>query len=483
MAQKSLKKNIILNVMYTITNLVFPLITYPYVARALSASEMGKVTFFSSISGYVTMLAALGIGTYGIRATARVRNNYKKLSKTTSELLFINLILTAIVVLFLCLSFFFINEFNSNAILFFINVIIVIITPFSMDWLFSGLEEYSYITRRNILFKTVSLILVFCLVHNTNDYIVYAAIIAFSTISTYLMNLIFSRRFVKISFNNKMNLRQHIIPMLFLFASILAVSVYTSLDTIMLGFISGNREVGYYGMATKVETILLSAVNAISAALLPRLSNYVGNNEIDKFEELLRKTVSIVFLITIPMTIYFILEAQNSIHFLGGNGYDPAILSMQFLMPILIISGFSNVTGNQILIPMGKDKQFMIAIIVGAITDLALNLFLMPHFKSAGASLATLFAEVAQMFVQLYFARKEIYKNIKIKTLIKSFFSSILAGIIISLLNSSLNLGSFFNLLVTAVVFFGIYGVGLIIVGEEYTIVFLKRLFLNLSKK
>lgn len=482
MLQKSLKKNVILNVLYTITNLIFPLITYPYVARILAASGMGKVTFFSSISSYATMLAALGISTYGIRATARVRNNVVNLSKTVSELLLINLITTVVIIMVLIGSFFFINEFNAEPVLFFINIFIIMVTPFSMDWLFAGLEEYSYITRRNIIFKALSLILVFSLIHTSHDYIIYAGIIAFSSIGTYLINFIFARKFVSIKFTKGLNLKKHIKPMLFLFASILAVSVYTNLDTIMLGFISGNKEVGYYSMATKIEMLLLSAVNAISATLLPRLSNYVGNNEIGKFETLLRKSVSIIFLITVPITFYFILEATNSIHFLGGEDYNPAILSMQFLMPILIISGFSNVTGNQILIPKGKDSQFMKAIIVGASVDLLLNLFLMPKFKATGASIATLLAEIAQMLVQLYFARKEVMRNIKLRTLLNSLLASVVAGGCIFVLNISLNMNAFIGLVITAIIFFSIYGILLICMKEEYVTEIVHSLFFKFKK-
>ena len=43
----------------------------------------------------------------------------------------------------------------------------------------------------------------------------------------------------------------------------LAVNVYTNLDTVMLGFINGNKAVGLYSVATKVKWILLSVVTSI----------------------------------------------------------------------------------------------------------------------------------------------------------------------------------------------------------------------------
>ena len=57
--------------------------------------------------------------------------------------------------------------------------------------------------------------------------------------------------------------------------------------------------------------------------------------------------------------VFFIVEAKDSILLLGGSQYLPATLAMQILMPILLISGFSNITGNQILIPMNREKYFI----------------------------------------------------------------------------------------------------------------------------
>ena len=101
---KSIKLNALLNVVYTITNMIFPLITYPYVTRVLSATGMGTVSFFTSVSNYAVMVGSLGISTYGIRAVAKVRDNEKDLSKITTELFILNTIITVIVIAVLAVS-------------------------------------------------------------------------------------------------------------------------------------------------------------------------------------------------------------------------------------------------------------------------------------------------------------------------------------------------------------------------------------------
>ena len=83
MKEKSIKINAILNVLLTLSNIVFPLITFPYISRVLNPTGVGVTSFFTSISSYCTLVASLGISTYGIRAIAKVRNDKNKLTKTT----------------------------------------------------------------------------------------------------------------------------------------------------------------------------------------------------------------------------------------------------------------------------------------------------------------------------------------------------------------------------------------------------------------
>ncbi len=467
MSNNTIKKNAVMNVIYTITNMIFPLITYPYVARILSATGMGKVSFFSSVSNYAIMIGSLGISTYGIRAVAKVRDNKDFLSKVVTELLVINSVVTTIVVFLLVLSIPFVDKFKAEPILLIINLLIVIATPFGLSWFYSGMEQYSYITKRNLVFKGISLILVFLFVKNSGDYPTYAGLTAFSVIGSYLCNFLYSRKLVKFKFNKELEFRYHFKPMLYLFASLLAVSVYTNLDTIMLGFINGDDAAGFYSVASKVKWLLLSAVNAVSAVLLPRLSNYLSNNEVEKYNNTLKKSVSFVFLITVPLSTYFVIEAGDSIRLLGGSGYEPSILCMQILMPILIISGFSNITGNQVLIPSGQDSYFMRAVATGAFVDIILNAVLMPSLAATGAAIATLVAEITQMSIQFYYSRKEIIKNIDKKSLLNSVVGSLICGGVIFALRKLLNLNVLLNLFATSIVFFGLYVVFLCVVKEN----------------
>lgn len=483
MKVKSIKLNAFFNVIYTITNMIFPLITYPYVTRVLSANGMGKVSFFTAVSNYAVMFGSLGISTYGIRAVAKVRDNKDELSKVVQELLAINSIITFFVVLVLLGLIPFIDKFNSEPILFWINIIIVLATPCGMTWLYSGLEQYEYITIRNIVIKIIALIMVFLFVKNKDDYVIYAFLMGFSTVASYICNLIYCRKFINFRLNPHLEFIKHFKPMIYLFASILAVSVYTNLDTIMLGFINGNFEVGLYSVASKVKWLLLSAVNAVSAVLLPRLSNYYSNGKLKKYYDELKKSLSFVILVTVPLAIYFIVESKDCILLLGGSDYEGAILCMQILMPILIVSGLSNISGNQILIPQGKDSKFMQAVGFGAIVDIIFNIILMPKYAAIGAAVATLIAEITQMLIQFYFSRSDILHYIRKRTIFNALFASVIAVIITFFIRKNVSINYFYNLMITIVVFFGIYIFILILIKDEYIKEMLKNVGYIIKKR
>lgn len=94
---QSIKFNYIMNSILTLSSIIFPLITFPYVSRILNPVGMGKISFATSVIIYFSMFAQLGIPTYGIRACAKVRDDKAKLSKVVQEIIIINLVMCLVV--------------------------------------------------------------------------------------------------------------------------------------------------------------------------------------------------------------------------------------------------------------------------------------------------------------------------------------------------------------------------------------------------
>ncbi len=456
--EKSIKKNAAINALLQIANIIFPLITFPYVSRVLLVEANGRLNFCANIISYFTLFATLGLSTYGIKAVARRRNNKDELSKTVQELLIINIFTTVLTIIALILSILFIPRFNKEWILLLIYSVNIILNVAGLSWLYTGLEEFSYITKRSIVFKFLGVLLMFVFVHSPDDYIIYAIITVFSTAGNNVINIIYSRKYIYFRKYDHYNIRQHIKPTLAMFSTALATNVYSSLDTVMIGFIINDYEVGIYTAAVKIRVILATLVTSVGTVLLPRMSYYVANKQWDEFKRLIKKSYETLIMFSLPTAIYFMLAAKPSIMLLSGTEYMGSILPMQILMPVVIISSLVNITGLQILIPTGGEWKYTISVVCGALVDLVLNFFMIPQYGAVGAAIATLIAEVIEVIIQIIFARKYIKGTFSLTKTSKVVVASLVGAGGYFLVNL-LNLNTIFSLLATSVVFFGLYAI------------------------
>lgn len=466
MKQKSLKLNVIMNMLLTMSSFFSPLITFPYVSRILLPEGTGKVSFAISLISYFSLFAQLGIPTYGIRACAKVRDDKKKLTKTAQELLVINLTMSIISYLVLFLVIAFVHRLQKERVLYITISSTIILTSIGMEWLYKALEQYTYITIRSIVFKFISLIAVFLLIHEKKDYVIYGGISIFAASASNIFNFINVRKYIDLKPVSGYDLKRHIKPIGIFFAMACATTIYTNLDTVMLGFIKTDVDVGYYNAAVKIKSILVSIVTSLGTVLLPRTSYYVENGLWDEFKKITKKAISFVILVASPLTGYFIFFAREGIFFLSGSAYEGAILPMQIIMPTLLFIGITNIFGIQMLVPLGREKVVLYSEIAGAIVDVIINALLMPRFASEGAAIGTLVAELVVLVVQYRALKDEVNKTLKQIHYGRITFA-LIWGMVASLWVKKIGLGSFLTLVISATLFFGAYGVCLLICKEE----------------
>lgn len=466
---QSVKVNFIMNFILTISNFIFPLVTFPYASRVLGASGVGTVTFASSIISYFSMIGMLGIPTYAIRACAKIRDDQKKLSKTVQEIMLLNLIVMAIALLALVVAVLSIDRLYQERFLYLVLGATLIFNVLGVDWLYRALEQYSYITIRSIIFKCLALVMLLVMVKSTDDYVLYGAISVFASVGSNLLNFINLRKFVSLKPTEKLNLWPHLKPSLTFFLLSVSATIYLSVDTTILGFMAGDIEVGYYSAAVKLKQILVGVVTSLGAVLLPRLSNYYEQGQHDAFKNLVQKAINFVLVVSVPMMVYFILLARDSILFLSGEGFLPAVLPMQLIMPTILFIGLSNLMGFQLLVPTNREILVVYSTIIGAIVDLILNMLLIPVMGAGGTALAGSVAELSVAVVQVYFLREIIPNLLRKSSVYQAVIAVALSAGSVLLFKQVIVLSPFFNLLCTGLLFFGSYGLILLLLGESFT--------------
>lgn len=461
---------------------IFPLITFPYVSRILLPEGTGKVSFATSIISYFAMFAQLGIPTYGIRACAKVRDDKEKLSKTAQEIFIINIIMSILAYIVFFIAVCNVQKLKEEKVLFIIVSVTIFFNAIGMEWLYKALEQYTYITIRSVIFKFIALIAMFLLIHQKSDYIIYGAISIFASSASNIFNFVNVHKYISLRPVGDYNFKQHLKAVSVFFAMSCATTIYTHLDTVMLGFMKTDTDVGYYNAAVKIKTILVSIVTSLGTVLLPRASYYVEHGLKEEFYRITKKAINFVFLVATPLMLYFIFFAKEGIFFLSGNNYGGAIIPMQIIMPTLFFIGLTNIMGMQILVPLGKENIVLYSEIVGAIVDLVINYILIPKYASVGAAIGTLVAEIAVWIVQYIYLRKQIkdaYKNVRYGVLVLALFFSTIASLWVKKVFS----GSFIVLLMSAILFFGVYLMVLTIAKEPLIYQIEENMILKLKKK
>lgn len=463
----SVTYNFIMSMVLKMSTFIFPLITFPYTSRILLADGNGRIAIATSIISYFSMVATLGIPTYGIRACAQCRDDKEKLSRTVQELLIINSCTMVITYLIFIVAILVIPQFQEDRTLLIISSATIALNVMGVEWLYQAIEQYDYITYRNIAFKILSIILMFVFVHSPGDYVIYATINVIGTVGANILNIINLRKIIYIRSMRPFDLKQHIKPIIVLFGFCVASNVYTNLDTVMLGFLSSREQAGYYSAATKTKGLLLSVVTALGVVLLPRISYYLKKKMHEAFQDVVLKSVQFTLFIALPIVAFFVIESGKMIQILAGSAYLPAVLPMQIITPTILIIGLSNITGIQISVPLGKEKYTMISTVVGAVVDLILNAIFIPKFGAAGAAFGTLIAEISVLIVQFYCLRNEHIQFIQRKEALKVVLATGVSCLLLGVFEYFISMVVFVKLVFAAAIFFGCYGAILLATKEK----------------
>ena len=407
---KSIRKNYLLNLVNSGTQILFPLISFPYVSRIMMADGTGVVNFYSSIIQYIIMACGLGIPLYGVREVARVRSDRFALQKTTVELLSLHCLLTLVgytAVAVICLT---VGRIQENIPLFLIVSMNLFFTTIGCEWFYQGTEEFGYITIRGLIVKTLSLIFLFVFVKSREHLLLYGLYTVLGSLGGNVFNFIRLRKYVR--FRDicwkSLSLTPHLKASLKVFLFTIVSSVYLQLSTVLLGFMKDDAEVGYYGAGMKLVRMIMMISSAFGVVMLPRLSNLVAENRMDEFKQLSPRAFEFMFFLTLPMAVGVFFESPYLIHLFCGSGFDPSIPVLMITASIIFVIGLSNVLGMQILYPLGKIGLVNICTAIGAGVSLVINLLLIPRLGATGSAIATLAAEAAVTFSMFLIGRASI---------------------------------------------------------------------------
>ena len=422
MRKKSIKKNYIYNMLYQLLLILLPVITTPYLARRLGANGNGIYGYTISIVTYFILFGSLGMTMYGQREIAYNQNDKEKRSKIFWELVIIRIVTMCISAL---VFFIFFGRTGEYSLYYRILLLEMLANALDISWFYQGLEDFKKTVIRNFIIKMISVVCIFTFIKGPGDLTKYMYIYVFSTLFGSLTLWIGVWKFV----NKPKNLKflYHIPLTISLFIPQIAIQVYTVLDKTMIGSILNDmNEVGYYEQAQKIVKILLTVITAVSTVMMPRIANCFAEGNKDQIKAYMKKTFNFVFILSFPLMFGLIAVSDKFVPLFFGQGYDKVIMLMSILSLITLFISISNVTGTQFLLSTKRQKEFTISVIIGAIVNFILNFILIKAYKSNGAAVATVVAELVVTLVQLYFVRKDF----DLKGIFKSSINYLISALV-----------------------------------------------------
>ncbi len=487
--KKNLKKNYVFNLLYQLLLLVVPLIVTPYISRVLSADSIGQYSFSFSIITYFTLFASLGFQTYGQREIAKSFDKETQ-SKKFYEIILCRLFSVGIALainIFLCIT----SVYGQYSTLLLIMSINILAIAFDIAFLYQGNEEFGMIVILNAITKILGTICIFIFVKTKSDLWIYTLINSLMIFLGYLLLWFFSKKLLAPVPIKSLHPFSHLKGTIALFIPTIATSIYTVLDKTLIGLLVpgsytviengievikkySDLENGFYEQSEKIIKLAMTIITCIGTVMIPRNSKEFAEGNLAIVNRNIQLSSRFVWLIGFPMVLGFIVIAPNFVPWFYGDGYDKCITLISIFSPLILIIGFSNVFGIQYLLPKGEDKKYAICLVIGAITNLILNIFFIRFWWSIGAAIASIIAELVVTFSMLFIIRKEINILEILISSIKYLISSVLMFISLYVI-SKLFTSSIINTIIIVMIGILIYGIMLLILRDSLVMEYLNK--------
>ncbi len=481
--------NVIVNVIRTIVLTLLSFITFPWVCRYLGSAAVGTYTWANTFVAYFLILAKIGIPNLAVRECVKVRDNKEQLSNKVQAFFLLQLIATLLSFGLMCVTVFSVPELKDNNSLIFILSLNFLVGAFSFEWVFIALEKQFYMAVRSIVALTISAILIIVFVTNKNDILLYALIAIMVTVISTISNLYYVRRFISFKKTMPYNLKQYLKQLLVLCSLALLISLYNQTDTFILGFINPDKtEVASYSVGIKGIDIIIGIITSLSVVFIPRAA-YCYNVEDKKyFNNLNKYSINICLFIVLPAIVTMCVLAKpicglisGSFEFTEGNSYWSAPYILMTLSMMMLTYSLGDIIYGQILLPMKKEKYYLIAIGVGTLLNIALSIVLggivFKDKPAIGVAIGTVSTDLLIIIFLLSitwkWSRKAIFNLNSLKLLIANL---VVLGISLLLYFTLFNLWGKMNLsetqanalqLVSTVLIAGVIYIGLLYLLKE----------------
>ena len=400
--------NSIALVLLDLLNKAIPLIVFPRVVRALGPVAYGQLGFAAAVAGFFGLLASPGFSTYALREAAK---NSGRVSFLVKHVLGARVVFaTGAYVLLALFTLFFAPPDGQTHLLIMLSGLAFVAGSLDTQWIFAARSRMSMIAVQGALGQLAYAGLILALVRDSSD----AWIIPSAT----LLSLGLSTLFIWLPAR-----REYHIPLpeisprawgIFLpicivmgFSSLMSM-IYDQIDVVMLKYFRPDAELGTYVASYGLMAMAMSFPAILAQVFLPLLAGTSGQRHNAETRNTERKYLrwfgNATLGLALPIAVGGFILAVPITQFAFGSQYSGSGVLFRWLMLTMITAPAASYCGAQ-LIPNGREKKYLAAVLAGATANVVLNLLLLPKYGALAAAFTTAFSQGVVALMNYYFVR------------------------------------------------------------------------------
>lgn len=388
---------------------ILPLINAPYLLRVIGPEHYGLIAFSQAVMAYFVTLNDYGFNLSATRELAIHRDDPVLRSELYSAVMAIKFSFCLVSFLILCVLVRFVPKFHDNGSIFFASFGIVLGTMMFPQWFFQGIEKMYWVSVANLTSNVLFTFGIYLLVRRPSDFLIAAIVQAAGKVVAGFLGLIilFSSEQVRLSVPTVVQIRHRLSDGWHLFMSSAAATLYTSSNAVVLGFVCGMTQVGYFSASYKIFAAGLGLVAPMCQAIYPHVCSLAHRSR-ELAVNYLRKAMIVIGGLTLLGGLVVMILAKPIVLIVMGSKYLASVPVLEFMALTPFACVMNNIYGTQGMLNFGMKPQFSCIIVISAFLN---NIILVPlcyWFNAPGAAASALTTETVvtlAMALALYYGR------------------------------------------------------------------------------
>jgi PST family polysaccharide transporter len=388
-----------------IGNLIVPLITLPYVSRVLGSDGFGLVAFSQSLSFLLGLVIGWGFDQWASREAAVRRNDRGDLTELTAQILGARLILSAGALVIAAVVYLTSSttrgspEFEAMAWL------AAVSTGLTPIWFFLGVERLRLPSTIALGVRVAAAALTFVLVQDSGDAWIVMALYTGSTVVGAVITTALLFRNVDLRRPTFRPAVSAIRAGTALFAGIAGLSLYTSMNVVLLGFLGTRAEVAHFSAAERIVRAAIQLLQPVTTAAYPRITFLESSGNTRRASRLLLLGAGLVLATALIGAALMFVLAPEIIRLVYGAQFADAAGVLRVMSALLPISTTTLAAGYWLMVKR-QDTRIMQITLAGGILNIALAPLLVHLAGIDGMAVSVVCAELAVMTMAWITARR-----------------------------------------------------------------------------